>query len=151
MLGWKQEAMADRLGRGWSQKRISLLENKEEIDIEIIRQISEILDVPEELLKNATRSMLKKLLQSTREKLSIKAFNVAESTKSALEFELYTMSKLKEGVNILVDCQRYLATLFDRNGTGINSVDFSSETGENNKQSLEESVGPVQGDHDTEV
>lgn len=150
MLGWKQEALADRLGKGWSQKRISLIENKVEVENEIISQISEILEVPEELLKNATRSMLRHLLQSTRGKLSMEALNVAGS-KSTLELELYAMSKLTETVNILIDCQRYLASLFDRNGAGINPVDFSSKMGDNNIQSLEGSDTPVQRDHDTEV
>lgn len=151
MLGWKQEALADRLGKGWSQKRISLMESKEAVQNEVIIEISKILEVPEELLRNATRSMLRQLLQSTRGKLSMEASAGVGNNKSTLEIELHAMSKLTETVNILVDCQRYLANLFDRSGTEINSADFPSNMAENNIQALEGSTTPVQRDHDTEV
>ncbi len=36
MLGIKQEAFADQLGEDWTQRRVSLLEQKEEIDVEIL-------------------------------------------------------------------------------------------------------------------
>ena len=39
MLGIKQEALAYELGDEWSQKRISLLEQKEEIEPDILKQV----------------------------------------------------------------------------------------------------------------
>ena len=39
MLGLKQEALADQLGEEWSQKRISMLENKELIEDNVLQEI----------------------------------------------------------------------------------------------------------------
>lgn len=44
----KQEALAFDLGEDWSQKKISLLEQKETIDPSILERISKVLDVPVE-------------------------------------------------------------------------------------------------------
>jgi len=52
MLGIKQEAMAFDLGEDWSQRKISLLEQKEVIEDELLEQISKILKVPVEAIKN---------------------------------------------------------------------------------------------------
>jgi len=52
MLGLKQEALAIELGEEWNQKRISLLESKEILEPEILTEISKVLKVPEEAIKN---------------------------------------------------------------------------------------------------
>jgi transcriptional regulator with XRE-family HTH domain len=48
MCGLKQEALALELGADWNQKRISLLESKEEIEPEILKQVAEVLKMPVE-------------------------------------------------------------------------------------------------------
>lgn len=45
MLGIKQEALAWELGEGWNQRRISLLEQKEIIDPDLLEQLAGILKV----------------------------------------------------------------------------------------------------------
>ncbi|MEH7889528.1 helix-turn-helix transcriptional regulator [Elizabethkingia meningoseptica] len=52
MLGIKQEALALDLGDDWSQKKISLLEQKETIEKDILEQIAKILKLPTEALEN---------------------------------------------------------------------------------------------------
>ncbi|MDO8965060.1 XRE family transcriptional regulator [Algoriphagus sp.] len=52
MMGIKQEALAHELGEDWSQKKISLLEQKEEVEEELLRQVAEILKVPVEAIKS---------------------------------------------------------------------------------------------------
>ena len=52
MMGIKQEALAFELGEDWSQKKISLLEQKEEVEEELLSQVAEILKVPAEAIKN---------------------------------------------------------------------------------------------------
>ena len=52
MLGIKQEGLAFEMGEEWSQKRISLLEQKEEIEQDILEQVAQILKVPAEAIKN---------------------------------------------------------------------------------------------------
>ncbi|QYH38183.1 helix-turn-helix domain-containing protein [Algoriphagus sp. NBT04N3] len=51
MMGIKQEALAFELGPDWSQKKISLLEQREEIEEELLRQVGEILQIPVEAIK----------------------------------------------------------------------------------------------------
>lgn len=52
MLGIKQEALAYELGEDWNQKKISLLEQKEEIEDSLLAQIAEVLKLPVEAFQN---------------------------------------------------------------------------------------------------
>jgi len=52
MLGIKQEALAYELGEEWNQKKISLLEQKEEVDTPLLEQISQVLHIPVEAFQN---------------------------------------------------------------------------------------------------
>lgn len=52
MLGIKQEALAIRLGEDWHQKRISLLEAKDELEPELLVLVANALKVPEEVIRN---------------------------------------------------------------------------------------------------
>ncbi|THV56885.1 MULTISPECIES: helix-turn-helix transcriptional regulator [Chryseobacterium] len=52
MLGIKQEALALDLGDDWSQKKISLLEQKETIEDPLLQKISEVLKIPVEAFQN---------------------------------------------------------------------------------------------------
>jgi transcriptional regulator with XRE-family HTH domain len=52
MLGIKQEALASELGDDWNQKKISLLEQKEIIEQDLLEQVAKGLKVPAEAIKN---------------------------------------------------------------------------------------------------
>ncbi|MEN2489639.1 helix-turn-helix transcriptional regulator [Flavobacterium sp. B11] len=52
MLNIKQEALAYDLGEDWSQKKISMLEQKDTIEESLLRQISAILKIPVEAFQN---------------------------------------------------------------------------------------------------
>ncbi|HEU5052803.1 MAG TPA: helix-turn-helix transcriptional regulator [Hanamia sp.] len=52
MLGIKQDALAIDLGDDWNQQKVSLLEQKETIDDDLLQQISDVLKVPVEAIKN---------------------------------------------------------------------------------------------------
>ena len=52
MLGIKQEALALELGDDWTQKKISRLEDKEEIEDDILAQVAKVLKVTPEAIKN---------------------------------------------------------------------------------------------------
>jgi transcriptional regulator with XRE-family HTH domain len=52
MLGVKQEALAAGLGEDWTQKKVSLLEQKEIIEPAILEQVAKILNVPAEAIRN---------------------------------------------------------------------------------------------------
>ena len=52
MLGIKQEALAFDLGDEWNQKKISLLEQKDVIEENLLKQISISLRIPVEAFQN---------------------------------------------------------------------------------------------------
>lgn len=52
MLGIKQEALAFDLGDEWNQKKISLLEQKELIEEDLLKAISNALKIPVEAFQN---------------------------------------------------------------------------------------------------
>ncbi len=52
MLGIKQETLAYELGDDWNQKKISILETKETIDVPLLQQISTALKIPVEAIQN---------------------------------------------------------------------------------------------------
>jgi len=52
MLGIKQDALAYELGEGWNQQKISLLEQKETIELPLLKLISNAMKVPVEAFQN---------------------------------------------------------------------------------------------------
>ena len=48
----KQEGLAMQLGGDWNQKKISILEGKEEIDDALLEQIGKVLHIPMDAIKN---------------------------------------------------------------------------------------------------
>ena len=52
MLGIKQEGLALELGDDWNQRKISLLEQKEVIEPELLEQVAKVLKVPVDSIKN---------------------------------------------------------------------------------------------------
>lgn len=65
MLGIKQDALAISLGDDWNQQRISLLEQKEEIDMPILQQISSALNIPVEAIKNMDDDYMVNIVTTT--------------------------------------------------------------------------------------
>lgn len=54
LLSMKQEALAAELGPEWSQRRISLLEQREVVDHETLKLVAKALKVPEKAIENFT-------------------------------------------------------------------------------------------------
>lgn len=52
MLGIKQEGLALELGDDWNQRKVSLLEQKEMIEPELLDQVAKVLKVPVDAIKN---------------------------------------------------------------------------------------------------
>ncbi len=67
MLGMKQEALAFELGEEWSQKKISLLEQKETIDQRILEKVAAVLQVPAKVLQNFDEDSARRLIISSVE------------------------------------------------------------------------------------
>lgn len=52
MLGIKQEALAFELGDNWNQKKISLLEQTETVEKQVLEQVAKILNVPAQAIES---------------------------------------------------------------------------------------------------
>ena len=52
MLGKKQETLAADLGGDWTQKKVSMLEAKEEIDLKLLEEVAHVLKIPVDAIKN---------------------------------------------------------------------------------------------------
>jgi transcriptional regulator with XRE-family HTH domain len=71
MLGIKQEMLAHELGEDWSQKKISLLEQREIIEDDILKQVSEILRIPVEAIQNFDEEQAVNIIANTFDNGSI--------------------------------------------------------------------------------
>ncbi|CAD0009988.1 transcriptional regulator [Flavobacterium chungangense] len=65
MLGIKQEALAFDLGNDWNQKKISLLEQKDVIEDDMLRQISNALKIPIEAFLNFDEEQAVNIISNT--------------------------------------------------------------------------------------
>ena len=71
MLGIKQEGLAHELGEDWSQKKNSLLEQKETVEDAILAQVSEILRIPVEAIQNFDEEQAVNIIANTFDNGSI--------------------------------------------------------------------------------
>ena len=65
MLGIKQEALAYALGEEWNQKKVSLLEQKESIEMGLLGQISGVLKIPVEAIENFDEEQAVNIISNT--------------------------------------------------------------------------------------
>ncbi|MFD2940224.1 helix-turn-helix domain-containing protein [Flavobacterium notoginsengisoli] len=65
MLNIKQEALAYDLGEDWTQKKISLLEQKDVIEDSLLKQISAVLKIPVEAFQNFDEEQVINIISNT--------------------------------------------------------------------------------------
>ncbi|WP_026630490.1 helix-turn-helix domain-containing protein [Dyadobacter alkalitolerans] len=65
MLGMKQDVLAMELGSDWNQQKVSLLEQKERIDSDILEQVSAILKMPVEAIRNYDEEQAVNIIANT--------------------------------------------------------------------------------------
>lgn len=65
IMGIKQEGLAWELGEEWSQKRVSLLEQKESIDRQVLEQVAAALKVPVEAIQNFDEDKVINIISNT--------------------------------------------------------------------------------------
>jgi transcriptional regulator with XRE-family HTH domain len=69
LLGLKQDAIAFELGEDWNQQKISLLEQKEKIDSDILEQVAAILKIPAEAIRNFDEQQAVNIISNTFDKV----------------------------------------------------------------------------------
>jgi hypothetical protein len=65
MMAVKQDALAFELGEDWNQQKISLLEQKEKIDSDILEQVAAILKIPAEAIRNFDENQAINIITNT--------------------------------------------------------------------------------------
>ncbi len=65
MLGIKQDALVWELGEDWNQQKVSLIEQKETIDANLLRQISSALKIPAEIIQNFDEEIVMNIISNT--------------------------------------------------------------------------------------
>lgn len=65
MLGIKQEVLAQELGQDWTQKKVSLLEQKEVIELPVLQQVAAILHLPVEAFQNFDEEQAVNIISNT--------------------------------------------------------------------------------------
>ncbi|MDE0561734.1 helix-turn-helix transcriptional regulator [Algoriphagus sp. NF] len=65
MMGIKQEVLADALGSDWSQKKVSLLEQKERVEKDLMKQVAEVLKVPVEAIEKFDQDVAVNIISNT--------------------------------------------------------------------------------------
>lgn len=65
MMGLKQEALAYELGYDWNQQKVSLLEQKETIEMDVLAQVAAILKVPVEAFENFDEEQAVNIISNT--------------------------------------------------------------------------------------
>ena len=65
MMSVKQDALAFELGEDWNQQKISLLEQKEKIDSDILDQVAAILKIPAEAIRNFDEQQAVNIISNT--------------------------------------------------------------------------------------
>ncbi|PWN61706.1 helix-turn-helix domain-containing protein [Chryseobacterium viscerum] len=65
MLGIKQEALAFDLGEEWNQKKISMLEQKDIIEDDLLKAISNALKIPVEAFQNFDEELAVNVIANT--------------------------------------------------------------------------------------
>lgn len=82
MLGIKQEALAANLGDDWTQRKISLLEQKEIIETPLLQQISTVLKIPVEAFQNFDEEQAVNVISNTftsQDTSTLNAINIQPS------------------------------------------------------------------------
>jgi transcriptional regulator with XRE-family HTH domain len=65
MLGIKQDYLAFELGEDWNQQKVSALEQREKIDANILEQVSAILKIPAEAIRNFDEEQAINIISNT--------------------------------------------------------------------------------------
>ena len=95
MMGFKQEALAFELGEDWNQRKVSLLEQKETVEPEILKRVSEVLKLPVEAFQNFDEEQAVNIIASTFHDSAV-ANTFTESAQANFHCTFNPLDKLLE-------------------------------------------------------
>ena len=107
MLGIKQEGLALELGDEWNQRKISLLEQKEEIEPELLEQVAKVLKVPVEAIRNFDEEKAIVNIQNNYEGSNNQGHNfIYQNTINPIEKWVQALEKNEKLYERLVNAER---------------------------------------------
>jgi chemotaxis regulatin CheY-phosphate phosphatase CheZ len=96
MLGIKQEGLAYELGEDWNQRKVSLLEQKEVIEDELLEKVASALKVPEEAIRDFDEQTAISMIAGTINNNHDQASIVFNSTVDYAERWLESLSEIRQ-------------------------------------------------------
>jgi transcriptional regulator with XRE-family HTH domain len=104
MMGVKQDHLAFELGEDWNQQKISLLEQKEKIDSDILDQVAAILKIPAEAIRNFDEEKAINIISNT--------FQQFHDQSSGVNLQpTYNVNPIEKWIEALEENQRLHAEL----------------------------------------
>lgn len=113
MLGIKQEALANELGDDWNQKKISLLEQKEAIDVPLLQQISAVLKIPVEAFQNFDEEQAVNIIASTFHDSAV-ANTFKENSQANFHCTFNPIDKMVELYERMIEQQKEMIDKLER-------------------------------------
>jgi transcriptional regulator with XRE-family HTH domain len=107
MLGIKQEALAVELGDDWNQRKISLLEQKEVIEEELLERVARVLKLPREAIRNFDEEKAVNIIANTFN-------NDASAYVENYKCNFNPIDKIVELYEALVKCEKEKVELFKK-------------------------------------
>ena len=103
MLGVKQEALALELGDDWNQRKISLLEQKEMVEPEVLQLISAALKLPVQAFENLTDEQAINIISNT--------FNTHDNASGMNVYPTFNVNPIEKWMEALEEIKRLNAEL----------------------------------------
>jgi transcriptional regulator with XRE-family HTH domain len=110
----KQETLAQELGDDWTQKKVSLLEGKEEVEPEILEQVAKVLEVPVEAIKNFDEQTAVNIIANTVNNHDQSASVFINPVINPLEKWLEALEENKQLYERLLQSEREKVELLER-------------------------------------
>ena len=116
MLGIKQDFLAFELGDDWNQQKISLLEQKEKIDSNILEQVSAILKIPAEAIRNFDEEKAVNIISNT--------FQEFHDQSGGVNFQpTYNINPIEKWIEALEENKRLNAELLKAKDETIKALE----------------------------
>jgi transcriptional regulator with XRE-family HTH domain len=112
--GMKQETLAELMGDDWTQKKVSLLEGKEDIDQETLQQVAKALEVPVDAIKSYNRESVLQIISNTFNDNSILNGINYNPTFNPLDKYIEAMEENKKLYERLLQAEREKVEMMER-------------------------------------
>lgn len=117
VFGLKQEALAIELGPDWSQKKVSRLEENEEVSDEILEQVAKVLQIPVAAIKGFTEQAAVNYFNTFNDNSlsnSNGAFSAFQCTFNALDKVMELIEENKKLYERVIALEKEKSTLLER-------------------------------------